>query len=70
MNNHTEVVYQGNDWPLCDIEHVGKPPIAQYDAKTPQGPWAYLCEPHFLLLGCQLGMGLGQRLIKKENDGE
>lgn len=65
--DHTEVLYQGKEWPKCDFQHIGKQPAAQYDAKTSYGFWAYLCEPHFILEGCELGLGLGQRLIKKEN---
>ena len=37
---------------------------AVYDAKTIHGPWAFLCEPHFLILGVGLGVGKGQKLTK------
>jgi len=36
---------------------------AVYDAKTVFGPWAYLCEDHFNILGLGLGLGKGQRIV-------
>lgn len=45
--------------PDCDI--CGKE--AGYDAKTQYGPWAYLCERHWLLFGIRLGTGFGQKLV-------
>lgn len=36
---------------------------ARYDAKTPQGPWAYLCQAHARIFGIALGMGRGQLLL-------
>jgi len=59
-SDHTEVVYEGGNLPNCDI--CGKE--AHYDAKTRMGPWAYVCEEHFFTERCQLGLGLGQRLLK------
>lgn len=48
--------------PPCDVCQDGTP--AQYDAKTNGGPWAYLCDPHFVsLTNGRLGTGLGQRLV-------
>lgn len=46
--------------PKCDFCDES----AQYDAKTIVGPWAYMCEKHFGLLGRgRLGTGWGQRLV-------
>lgn len=45
--------------PPCDIECTEP---AAYDGKTVDGPWAYMCETHFRLLGVGLGTGKGQRL--------
>ena len=39
---------------------------AAYDAKTHMGPWAYLCEKCFKWHGIGLGLGKGQRLVRKE----
>ena len=39
---------------------------AAYDAKTRMGPWAYLCERCFKKDGVGLGLGKGQRLVRKE----
>lgn len=39
---------------------------AKYDAKTTEGPWANMCELHFIMHGIMLGTGYGQRLIVKE----
>ena len=38
---------------------------ALYDAKTVMGPWAYMCQAHYLQYGDGLGLGMGQRLILK-----
>ena len=39
---------------------------AAYDGKTLIGPWAYMCERHWLAHGAgKLGLGLGQKLILK-----
>jgi len=48
----------------CDVPHCDEE--ALYDAKTIYGPWGYLCQHHFDVLGVGLGMGKGQRLIVKE----
>ena len=47
--------------PPCDFCTDGTK--ATYDAKTKQGPWAYLCEDHYQRVGLGLGTGRGQRLI-------
>ena len=39
---------------------------AAYDAKTRMEPWAYLCERCFKKDGVGLGLGKGQRLVRKE----
>ncbi len=36
---------------------------AEYDGKTIQGPWAYMCEADFHIHGVGLGMDQGQRLV-------
>jgi len=35
---------------------------AAYDGKTRMGPWAYMCEAHYVQHGVGLGTGRGQRL--------
>ena len=37
------------------------------DAKLCFGPWAYVCQTHFDLYGCKLGMGVGQKLKLMDN---
>jgi hypothetical protein len=49
--------------PICDIPGCTKPAYA--DAKTNQGPWAYLCDSHFTVHGIKLGLGYGQEIIVK-----
>lgn len=46
---------------FCEEVDLLRP--ANYDAKTIRGPWAYMCEIHFLseTFG-ELGLGRGQRL--------
>lgn len=39
------------------------PETAAYDGATRMGPWAYMCESHFTLVGLGLGTGRGQRLV-------
>lgn len=47
---------------LCAEEGVTKP--AHFDAKTVMGPWAYLCDDHWLSHSVgALGTGLGQELM-------
>lgn len=46
--------------PNCDL--CMDPTPAEYDAKSRQGPWGYMCEEHFQRYGIGLGMGRGQRL--------
>jgi len=49
--------------PPCDVCGV----VGGYDAKTRQGPWAYLCEEHWQTMTDQrLGTGYGQRLVLRE----
>jgi hypothetical protein len=45
--------------PPCDV--CGKPAYA--DAKSPNGPWGYVCGVHFRQFGCSLGTGKGQKLV-------
>ena len=35
---------------------------ADYDARLPDGRWADVCEMHFRLYGCELGIGKGSKL--------
>lgn len=35
---------------------------AAYDGRTRMGPWAYMCEAHYVQHGVGLGTGRGQRL--------
>lgn len=54
--------------PHCDLcKAFGQLPTeAEYDAKTLQGPWAFMCDQHWRFhgVGC-LGTGYGQRLVLK-----
>jgi|SRR5215467_391330 len=52
----------GTEFPRCDFCSAQ----AEYDGKTVMGPWAYMCQTHFEILGVGLGLGKGQRLAKKE----
>jgi len=48
--------------PNCQFPHTG-PVKADYDAKTNDGPWAYVCEAHFRTeTEGRLGTGVGQKL--------
>ena len=49
--------------PRCDFCSAK----AEYDGKTRDGPWAYMCEAHFRLRGIGLGVGRGQRLVEDKN---
>lgn len=54
--------------PKCDMCKDGT--LAAYDGKTYQGPWANMCDIHFLLEGVGVGTGRGQKLILEEGKGE
>lgn len=54
------------DCDVCKTEGATMP--AKYDGKTVHGPWAYMCEHHFLHLGIGLGTGMGQRLILRGSE--
>lgn len=56
--------------PNCDLcTQEGKQTPARYDGRTVMGPWAYMCEAHWMSHGCDmLGTGHGQRLILKGID--
>lgn len=49
--------------PNCDVcAMLGRTEKAHYDGATVQGPWAFMCDKHFRLLGVGLGTGQGQQL--------
>lgn len=53
--------------PKCDMCKDGT--LAEYDAKTNRGPWAYMCGPHYNMNAAnntKLGTGVGQKLILEE----
>jgi len=50
--------------PRCDFGTHAH--AAVYDAKTEKGPWAYMCQTHFERFGIGLGLGKGQRLVKRK----
>jgi len=53
-----------SELPNCDFCMIGgvtEP--AEYDGKTKQGPWGYMCQQHFDQYGVGLGLGLGQKLV-------
>jgi hypothetical protein len=67
--NGTEAIV--TQYPACDIHKLSLNIIvpAAYDAKTTDGPWAFLCEEHFQSHTTgDLGVGHGQRLVLKEDD--
>lgn len=51
--------------PECDVCPSDDKKGAQFDGKTIHGPWAYMCGSHFRLYGTGLGLGRGQRLVKR-----
>jgi len=51
--------------PNCDICKDGTK--AEYDAKTVFGVWAYLCRKCFSKYGIGLGIGKGQKLVRRED---
>ena len=52
------------NYPDCDICAAGDiKSEAHYDGKTIEGPWASMCDGHFLIHGRGLGTGKGQHLI-------
>lgn len=56
--------------PPCDLCKVAGDRVATaaYDAKTIHGPWAFMCEPHYLAHRAypELGTGKGQRLVLRK----
>lgn len=65
--NHTEVKVLS--LPNCDFckYEKGQDIPAEYDGKTIRGPWANMCEIHFVLNGIGLGLGKGQRLVLEDS---
>lgn len=62
----SDMVYV-REFPPCDIcATVGASAAAAYDGKTTIGPWAHMCEAHFMTHGVGLGIGKGQRLRIRE----
>ncbi len=57
-----------SEYPLCDfcMEDFNKTE-ATYDGVTVYGKWAFMCKYHFELYGIGTGLGVGQKLIKKED---
>lgn len=59
MKHSAVEVYAIPKCDICDKE-------AKYDARLPSGIcWANLCQEHFDLYECSLGMGYGQALLVK-----
>lgn len=50
--------------PRCDLCIDGT--LAEFDGKTKEGPWAFMCGTHFHLFGVGLGVGRGQALLTEE----
>lgn len=49
--------------PPCDVcARRGFVKDARYDARLDFGPWANVCEEHFIAYECSLGTGRGQEL--------
>lgn len=58
--------------PECDIHKYEKKEYgvpAEYDAKTRQGAWAYMCQACWIdnAMYSQLGTGMGQKLVLKND---
>lgn len=51
--------------PGCDMPGCDDPAYA--DAAVPGQGWGYWCEAHFDRLGCGLGLGRGQKLLKRSD---
>ena len=51
--------------PNCDLCSGSVKRPAFVDGKTKLGPWAYMCRIHFTTHGVGLGLGKGQRLVKR-----
>lgn len=47
---------------VCNFCH--KPTDALVDGKTLMGPWANMCDAHFLKYGVGLGLGKGQVILR------
>ncbi len=63
-NLHEEVkVIEIPDCDFCKGKGLKKP--ALYDGKTVYGPWANMCNRHFEAHGIGLGLGRGQKLVKR-----
>lgn len=60
----TAYIFAPENCDFCKME--GLEVQAQYDGKTLHGPWAYMCESHFEVMGIGLGTGRGQKLIVGE----
>jgi hypothetical protein len=55
--------------PDCDFcKQGGHTHPAAVDGATVLGPWANMCEEHFVQYGVGLGTGRGQRLILREGN--
>lgn len=50
----------------CNMCSCTPPKKATVDGKTKLGSWAYMCENCYKIWGVGLGLGMGQRLILKE----
>lgn len=54
--------------PNCNYPHgPDQTEPAEYDGKTTDGPWAYMCEVHFVLHGTGLGLGRGRKLVLRQS---
>jgi hypothetical protein len=61
VSGDTARIYHRPDCDVCRHTY-GRLTLALYDGKTKHGPWAYMCQEHFDLLGVGRGP-LGQLLI-------
>jgi hypothetical protein len=68
-SGHAVVVYHKPECDFCAQNGDAVP--ADYDAKTVFGPWAYMCEDHWKANAApELGTGIGQRLVHREEGEE
>lgn len=65
---HTQV--EVDKLPLCDFcDQDGVKRAAYADGKLNFGTsWAYMCKPHFNVYGIGLGLGKGQKLVKRQTN--
>lgn len=62
MENSDQDIAYVHEVQHCDFCKPENTTPATYDGKTKYGSWAFMCDIHFKLYGCGLGLGRGQKL--------